>query len=360
MSLLLFLCLFSADSLHLERDGSLGDEDLILGAGVTLAADDAGVVYLLDPDAFLVRVFDRDLKPIRTFGTKGKGPGEFEEPKTISLTPDNEPAVFDPTLRRLTVFSPKGEVKRMVRLDVNSVAIYHPTILAGDRIAFLSARSHEGKPVYDFNLYGDEAAVVKNLERQDVPPMDWSKSSDPAFWVSFLENEMNLLGKGLPVSGGLNADTFVYARSNRYQLMFVGADGAVKKTVTRNIKPRPFTEASKMAAYEAVWNRLTVDPFLFNNMPRRIFEKAATRATPPETLPVVKAITRLGDGFVVLAQYDDHKKQGHFDLFSKGGGHLGAFPYKGPANFVTGNKTHLFTVGPNPEGDVEVIRWRLR
>ncbi len=357
--MLLFGCLM-LDEWTLIPDGSVGGKDRFLGAGTTLAATDSGRIYLLDPSAFQVFILDRDLKEIARFGRKGKGPGEFEEPKSIVLTPEGKPAVFDPTLKRITIFEVDGEVIETLPLDTRSVAVYHPASLTGGHFAFLSARSHEGKPVYDLAIYDRKAAMVSNLVRIETEPLDWSKSSEPAFWVDFLRNELALIGKGLPVACALDGQTLVYGRTNQYQLHLVDRDGRPMKTVERRVKPVPLTEASQKAAFEAVWNRLTVDPFLFNNMPRSVLERAMLKAESPPILPYVKAVTRFGKGFAVLAQYDDHKHSGRFDLFDREGGYLGGAPYKGPAGWVTGNREHLFTVGSDQDGEVIIMRMRVK
>lgn len=356
-SLLLMLALLDGP---MVVDGTIGGDDLFIGAGASVAVRDDGTVFLLDPASFQVRVFDGDLKPIRQFGRKGKGPGEFEEPKIITLTPKGLPGVLDPTLKRLTIFNDDGSVSRSVRLDAASVAMYHPVVLNGDNTAFLSARSHQGKPVYDLNIFNKDAATVKNIVREAVEPLDWSRSNDPSFWVDFLVNELNLISKGLPVLTRIDGDTFVYAKTNDYQLHFVDAQGTAKKTVTRKLKPLALTDANKMAVYEAVWNRLTIDPFLFNNMPRKIFERAADRAEAPPALPLIKTMAPYGGGFVVLTQYDDAKQKGKLDLFSKDGAYQSTQAFSGPADAITGNRTHLFVTGPNAEGDITVKRLRLQ
>ncbi|MDJ0840719.1 MAG: hypothetical protein QNK37_29680 [Acidobacteriota bacterium] len=359
MLLLWLTILLGVDGAAPTPDGVIGDENLVLGAGTSVAVDDGGNMFVMDPASYRVRVFTPDLVEKRAFGQRGKGPGEFEEPKVITRTPAGDLAVFDPSLKRLTVFNPKGELVRTARLDATSVAVYHPAVLREQRTAFLSARSHAGKPVYDLSIFDRETKPVSNLIRIQVEPLDWTKSSQPGFWVTFLKNEFELIGAGMPVMCSLDDNTLVYARTNRYQLILADADGTTRERITRDLKPKALTEALKLSAFENIWNRLTADPYLFNQMPRKVFERAAAQAETPPALPVIHAITPLGGGFAVLANYNGIKNQGRLDLFDRNGSHLKMLTYNGPADFLTGTESHLYSVGSNEEDLITVNRYRL-
>jgi len=347
--------------LALVKDGVLGasEDGLILGVGANLAAADDGRVFLLDPSAFKVRVFDADLQPAGSFGRRGKGPGEFEEPKSIALTPDGQVAVFDPTLKRLTLFDAVGATLATHRLEASSVAIYSPAMLKGGHAAFISAKSAEGKPIYDLSVYGADMKPIESLIRIAVKPLDWTQSSQPGFWVQFLKNEFELMAQGMPVMTGIDGETLVVARADRYKLHFYDHRGNAKGETSRELKPKPFNDEVKQAAFEAVWTRLCSDAFLANNMPRAVFERALAEAEVPPALPVIKALAPLANGFVALVNYNEVKKTGQLDFFTREGELVGETPFHGPASFFTGSRRHLYAVGVNADDVIVVNRFHV-
>lgn len=340
-------------TLVLEK--SLGDDsNWVFGVGTQCLEAPNGSLYLLDPKEFKVRVLDKDWKVTTTLGRRGKGPGEFEEPKTMALRPDGSLAVFDPTLKRMTIFDTKGEVVATHSLDASSVAIYHPALLHNGSLAFLSARAHNGKPVYDVSLFDKEFKLAKTLVRVNSTPMDWSQSSKPSFWVDFLKNEMQMSARGMPLVCSPDGKTIITARSDSYKLTQMDANGKVLQTIGRQVAPLPFSEPLKMAMFDEVWARLTSDSFLANNMPESVFRRAASKAEVPDALPILRAIFPFGQGFGVLINYHGLKGKGTIDLYDQKGEFSHSVAYEGPAYYLWGSTDRLYAVGP--EEDVIVLK----
>ncbi len=63
--------------------------------------DEDGNIYVLDRKAIHIKVFNSCGKFVRTIGKKGQGPGEFETPSGIRITPQKEVLVCDPHSRRV-------------------------------------------------------------------------------------------------------------------------------------------------------------------------------------------------------------------------------------------------------------------
>jgi hypothetical protein len=73
-----------------------------------------GTVYVLDTKDSRVKVFDAKGKFVRAFGKAGQGPGEFNQPVGILITPENEVLVEDALNQRLAFFSLAGTFIRQV------------------------------------------------------------------------------------------------------------------------------------------------------------------------------------------------------------------------------------------------------
>ena len=89
-----------------------GDERYVFGKIGDVAVSTTGdTVYVTDRMSRDVRAFSSRGEFLFRFGGRGRGPGEYEDPVSITLVPWNGGvAVWDAVLQRVTVLSPVGEV----------------------------------------------------------------------------------------------------------------------------------------------------------------------------------------------------------------------------------------------------------
>lgn len=94
--------------------GGGDDPDRSFAEVVGMAVDAAGTVYALDMKDKRVKVYDAAGAFVRAIGKPGQGPGEFDMPSGIQLTPAGELMVEDATNRRLSFFATDGQFLRQV------------------------------------------------------------------------------------------------------------------------------------------------------------------------------------------------------------------------------------------------------
>lgn len=89
-----------------------GDERFLFGEIADMVLSATGdTVYVLDRMNREVKALSSDGRFLYRFGRQGKGPGEYEDPASITLLPWNgNLAVWDATLQRLTILTTAGEV----------------------------------------------------------------------------------------------------------------------------------------------------------------------------------------------------------------------------------------------------------
>lgn len=88
-----------------------------------------GRVYVLDPPARRIIVFDRDGAPVGAIGAYGAGPGEMARPLGIDVDELGRVAVVDIQLRRVTVFDSSGNTLSSGSIAKNGAAIVlHDTV----------------------------------------------------------------------------------------------------------------------------------------------------------------------------------------------------------------------------------------
>ncbi|MBI1853342.1 MAG: NHL repeat-containing protein [Planctomycetes bacterium] len=75
--------------------------------GVAIAAD--GTIVVAESGRDRVSIFAADGSPIRSWGSRGSGPGQLLEPRGVAIAPDGEIFVVDSGNDRVQVFSMAGE-----------------------------------------------------------------------------------------------------------------------------------------------------------------------------------------------------------------------------------------------------------
>ncbi|HEY8375368.1 MAG TPA: hypothetical protein VIK91_02715, partial [Nannocystis sp.] len=92
-----------------ETDGPLWQPGGVLVVG--------GTLWVLDTGNDRIVVVQAG-GPARSIGREGSGPGEFRWPVVLEHTPDGHVAVWDRSLRRVTIFDRTGEVVESRLFDV--------------------------------------------------------------------------------------------------------------------------------------------------------------------------------------------------------------------------------------------------
>jgi hypothetical protein len=85
------------------------DDDVLFAVLDDVAVDGGGNVYLLDSQLNTVHVFSSLGEYLRSIGRQGEGPGEFNMPRSLFITPDGLVAVVQMMPGRIILLTPDGE-----------------------------------------------------------------------------------------------------------------------------------------------------------------------------------------------------------------------------------------------------------
>jgi hypothetical protein len=85
-----------------------GEGPDVFGSIGSMVEDPLGRVWIVDPMAAEVRVFNARGAHVRTVGGKGSGPGEFQRPAVMLTGPDGNIWIDDTRMRRWEVFDTAG------------------------------------------------------------------------------------------------------------------------------------------------------------------------------------------------------------------------------------------------------------
>jgi sugar lactone lactonase YvrE len=103
-----------------------------------VAWDSQGNIYITDGYVnSRVAKYDKDGNWVKSWGSKGNGPSQFNLPHSLAIDKDDNIYVGDRTNHRIQVFDTDGNFKRMFEIDIvpdpSTKAVYGPTP-TGDRL----------------------------------------------------------------------------------------------------------------------------------------------------------------------------------------------------------------------------------
>ena len=217
----------------------------------SLAFDAHGNLYILDVGQHHVVVLDPQGQLIRTFGSRGQGPGELRSPMNLTVLGSGEVAIFDMGHQSFQVFSPEGGHLRN-----------HPT------------RMDEGFPGMRPYPHGDSGVVSisgwivmaqsgSGVERPTTAPIRrWELSGEGGVHVMHeawlpppVEGEGSTVGGiHLPATRAftpvarlavLPDGDLLVADSSTYRIARIGVDGSPQGTLGRDILPVPVTHRER-------------------------------------------------------------------------------------------------------------------
>lgn len=113
-----FVCIIGRQGIASVLLGNKGSNQGVFDtpSGVALSPDDSYVV-ITDRGNHRVQVFTADGQFSHMFGMYGTGPGQFEEPWGVTVTPDEYIVVADSRNHRLQVFTMDGDYVRSIEGD---------------------------------------------------------------------------------------------------------------------------------------------------------------------------------------------------------------------------------------------------
>ena len=149
-----------------KRGGNAGEFDYPIGVRYRNHQ-----VYVCDSDNAGVQVFDSNLNFLRTFGTRGDGPGQLKDPRDLDFDTQGNIYVVDWGKHQVLVFSEDGQYLRHIGREGKSKGeLYYPRGLcvSGDCVYVaecsnnrISVFQTSGQFVHSFGKYGTDRGELK-------------------------------------------------------------------------------------------------------------------------------------------------------------------------------------------------------
>ena len=314
-------------------------EDLIIGEETekedywfsvlnSIAVDDSGNIYTLDPKEVKIRVFNTKGKLLRTFGRMGQGPGEFRGPGGIKVMPDGVLVVYDVLSLRVTYLALNGKFLKAVSVN---------------KLPMGSIRIDSRGFVYQYKIGRGDKSVMELIKYDtDLNPImkfhSFEKTRKPRVSNPFPEGYYFDVSKD---------DNLIWILSSTYDIHVVDPNGKTIKRIVKDYDPVKITNSDK----------------------ERFIKKESSRDFPvrfkyefPEYYPVVSGIYIDNDDRIYTKTSEkDGKGCIYYDVFDPMGQYISRFslPENERVAVIKNNKLYCI-IRENEEGIPLAKRYTLK
>jgi hypothetical protein len=224
--------IFGDDAIGLIEDLTIGEaegsEEYMFSNITSVAVDGLDNIYVLDSKEAHIKVFDRFGKYMHTYGGKGQAPDEFQGPRDLTITPQNEILVNDSGARLLKFFDLDGAPLRQIS-HARYWSFSKPQVdISGDILGGYGIIGDKGiitQHVVKFTAEFDESFTVSTVELARNP--DFNPYFARQYWA--LTREGNIVW-GFPIE---------------YNIHVMDARGRLLQTIQKEYLPVPITEEEK-------------------------------------------------------------------------------------------------------------------
>ena len=287
-----------------------------------------GSFFVLDAKECLIKSFDAKAKFLRSFGKKGQGPGEFNGPISLTITPANELLVEDGSNRRLSYFTLDGKPLRQ-----QSTAQGMGMGLAGlmmdpqGRIAARSLTFEGGKIGFEIKVYDKDLKPGKSLAKIELASLGQLKM-DPLTNMPAMNFAPDARGN-------------VYVGSSKgYLIRAFDFDGRLRRTIEREYVPIRVKKEDQAEILKMLGKMPATGGFNLKDM-----------IIIPEVFPAYSAFIAHPDGRLLVRtsrEMGKKDKEKTYDVFDPDGRYVSNF--SSAADFILWQGDKLYGTEQNEDG----------
>lgn len=224
--------MYSENVVSLKEELSVGEaegrEEYMFSQIENIAVDDEEHIYVLDAKEFHIKVFDKDGEYLKTFGKKGQGPGEFNFPSGVFITPQNEIMVAD--RRVLHFFTLQGEFIKS--LSAARIQFFGRTSIDSQgSIYVMIATINMEKGTSSFELKKFDSNLNFLITVASVPGFKAGEPPDPFIPLFFWKTDGN--------------DNIIYGYQKNFEFLVFNPEGKLIKKIVKEHTPVKIKEEEK-------------------------------------------------------------------------------------------------------------------
>ncbi|MDH5202882.1 MAG: 6-bladed beta-propeller [Nitrospirota bacterium] len=314
----------------MEEELSIGDvegkEEQMFKNIFDVAVDENENIYILDLNQRQIRVFDKKGKYLRNVGKLGQGPGEFQYPRQIIISPNQEFVICDPIVRRLFFFSLDGVFRkdtptwtkgRLLRVMLDSKGkIIGEVPLVGEK---------QGFSLRKFGPDFEELYTIATREREKIPILE---SLAPSIVWCLSES-----------------DEIIWGDSEKYEINIQDRNGNLVKKIIKEYEPVRVIEEEHNEQIKRKFGGRPIPPEFEQELPKYY--------------PTFKTFMVDYDGRLFSSTFEKSKSgEGYYcDVFNSEGKYIVKIPFKTQPRVWKNQK--LYTIEEDEEGYQYVKRYKV-
>jgi len=329
--------IYKEDILVLEEELSLGkkegEKEFMFTRGLSIDIDKHENIYVLDKVSAEVRVFNKKGEFLKSFGSRGQGPGEFQNPQFMQILNNQEMIIWDPSTYRFLIFSLEGEYLR--KISTSRLAYPLNPVKRdkkGNLIAFMIPPPPMGGPeLVKLNNKFERLMTIARKEKSDSRQRREFKVMEPSLYCAVFKD-----------------DSVLWGNSKKYELQILNPEGKLVRKVIRICKPVKITEIEKKDLEER-YSRTSVAKYGF----KPIF---------PKHYPFFQDISVDEEGRIFVLTFERVSMEERFyylDIFDSEGRYIGKTPMKKRLSGLFWKKKKLYTIEEDEDGYQSVKRYKV-
>lgn len=316
--------LYKPDDFSLEEEVSIGEvegqEEYMFQTIFSLAVSEKGDIYVLDYKANHIKMYDMDGKYIKTIGRSGRGPGEFQVPRYMACTEQDQIMVGD--INRISYFSLDGEF--LTSTPTLGVVIVQDIDQEGN--IFVTEIVRE-KGVYELNKFDPEFNYLCSF---GTSPLSSTQSGKRDPFFSVLRFDI------------INGDQVLYGYAEEgYTLKIMDKTGKLVKRIEKDTIPVKITQED-------------IDERIADYSPEMKVEFSSPKYFPPFSRVVADDKGRI---YVSTYKKTPDGEKNYFDIFDSKGRYILKVPFKSRPQVIKNNK--FYSIEENENGYQCVKRYKM-
>jgi len=323
--------------IRLEESLEIGREDLLFGSVTAVCEDESGNFYVVDQREHKVYRFSRDGKLLGSFGQRGQGPGDFQRPNRISLTPEGHLAVAD-EMYMISFLHKDGAFLKRVKLETGLA----PGYMGEDR--FYAWRwSPDGQQQI---MLDGESNILKTFHSVSRERFSVSAPDQSGREVMF-NYARPAYSPGLMYAQ--NAGLTALAVSDAYRIQLLNGKGDVSAVIEREVEPQELSR-NERRFFEAEFTEFGK----MRGWPERVVHDIIKKL-PRTKVYFDRILLSPAQIFVCRIRDDITKEGGKFpvDVFNTAGEFLGTGSLPGRPLFVS--RTRIYFERSDADGNVWLV-----
>lgn len=195
------------------------------------AVDSRGFLYIGDREDVTIKVYNPEGVFVRSIGTRGEGPGEFQSIGQMGFLPDGRLLVMDSQARRTSIFSADGEFLRS-----------HKWRTSRNFLLFATNSSYTTNE----NIFGEEPKVfVKTYDFSGRELLSFGEFIPPQY--KMVSQGSVLVGTTIPYTpysifaGDQNRQWLYHFLNDKYMIEVYDQEGTLFRRIDRPYTPVPLT-----------------------------------------------------------------------------------------------------------------------